>query len=255
MLRLYTFVISHFSEKARWALDFEGLTYEEERLLPGPHMLVIRTRAKATTVPLLEHDGTYVQGSGAIIDYLGERLGASRLAPAPGDVDRSNELERLADRAFGQGIQRIFYETLLAHPKTVTDLWCQDGPAWGRPFYTVAYRGMAMAIRRMYKIAPDAVTRAKGELRAAMDVVDSALAERPYLNGEAPGRADITVASLLAPMVCPPGHLVRWPELVPPLSGFVTEFSGRPTWNHVVRMYRDHRKAPAQGATGALRAS
>ena len=37
MRRLYTFRISHFSEKARWALDLQGLPYEESTLLPGPH--------------------------------------------------------------------------------------------------------------------------------------------------------------------------------------------------------------------------
>ena len=37
MLKLYTFNISHFSEKARWALDYEGILYEERVLLPGPH--------------------------------------------------------------------------------------------------------------------------------------------------------------------------------------------------------------------------
>ena len=40
MLRLYTFQVSHFAEKARWALDWKGVEYEERRLLPGPHLAV-----------------------------------------------------------------------------------------------------------------------------------------------------------------------------------------------------------------------
>ena len=35
MLCLYTFQVSHFSEKARWALDWKGVKYHERRLLPG----------------------------------------------------------------------------------------------------------------------------------------------------------------------------------------------------------------------------
>ena len=42
MLKLYTFNVSHFAEKARWALDFERIAYEEKVLLPGPHQLVTR---------------------------------------------------------------------------------------------------------------------------------------------------------------------------------------------------------------------
>jgi hypothetical protein len=60
MLKLYTFNISHFSEKARWALDYEGIAYEERVLLPGPHQLVTRRIARRTHVPVLEHDGQYV---------------------------------------------------------------------------------------------------------------------------------------------------------------------------------------------------
>ena len=79
MLKLYTFNISHFSEKARWTLDYEGIPYEERVLLPGPHQLVTRRVARRTHVPVLEHDGEYVQGSSAIIDYVADRLGGTKL--------------------------------------------------------------------------------------------------------------------------------------------------------------------------------
>jgi glutathione S-transferase len=55
MLTLLTFVISHFSEKARWALDFEGLSYDERRLIPGMHFPAVRRLASKTTVPVLVH--------------------------------------------------------------------------------------------------------------------------------------------------------------------------------------------------------
>ena len=35
MLKLYTFNISHFAEKARWALDYEGIPYEERCCCPA----------------------------------------------------------------------------------------------------------------------------------------------------------------------------------------------------------------------------
>ena len=62
MLKLYTFNISHFAEKARWTLDYEGIPFDEQVLLPGPHQLVTRRIGKRTHVPVLEHDGRYVQG-------------------------------------------------------------------------------------------------------------------------------------------------------------------------------------------------
>ena len=68
MLTLFTFNISHFAEKARWALDYEGIRYEERVLLPGPHQLVTRRVAPRSHVPVLVHDTGCVPGSGAIID-------------------------------------------------------------------------------------------------------------------------------------------------------------------------------------------
>ena len=76
---LWHIPVSHYNEKARWALDYEGIAYEERALLPGPHQLVTRRIARRTHVPVLEHDGQVVQGSSAIIDYVADRLGGARL--------------------------------------------------------------------------------------------------------------------------------------------------------------------------------
>src|SRR5690349_10387516 len=108
MIRLYTFNLSHFSEKARWALDYEGIAYEEKILLPGPHQLTTRRIAKKTEVPILEHDGKHVQGSGAILDYIADQLGGTKLTPRSAEERaRSLALEQEADQAFGRGVQRV----------------------------------------------------------------------------------------------------------------------------------------------------
>ncbi|MEP7127029.1 MAG: glutathione S-transferase family protein [Byssovorax sp.] len=243
MLRLNTFVISHFSEKARWALDLNGIAFTERLLLPGPHLLVIKRLAKGTTVPLLEHDGTVVQGSSKILDYLEQRLGATRLAAPPGQEQRAAELEATADRAFGLGTQRIFYDTLLENREIVIDMWTQNGPWWGRAYFAVAFPVVAHLVRRTYKIRPDAVQRAKDLFRRTMDTTDQALAKGPYLLGDTLSRADVTVAALLAPLCTPPEHVLRWPTEIPPEhAAFVEEFKGRPTWDFVLRMYREHRR-------------
>jgi glutathione S-transferase len=243
-LQLYTFAISHFSEKARWALDFEGVPYEERRLVPGPHMLTTRRLARASSVPILRHGSKVVQGSSAILDYLEKSLGGKRLRDAePAEQQRIRALEARADQAFGLGIQRIFYGALLPKREVVTDLWCQHGPSWARPFYRVAYPTVAAAVRRMYKTRPDAIERAKTRFHEAMEEMDRLLGAQPYLGGERFGRADLAVAALLAPMCRPPEHLMRWPATPPELADFVGSFEGRPTWNHVLRMYRTHRLA------------
>jgi glutathione S-transferase len=124
MLKLYTINVSHFSEKARWALDYEGIAYREKVLLPGPHQLVTRRIARRTHVPVLEHDGQCVQGSSAIIDYIAASLGGTKLtANDPTERAKAFELEKELDQALGRGVQQVLYSAVLKDRRTVIDLW------------------------------------------------------------------------------------------------------------------------------------
>lgn len=253
MLRLYTFNISHFSEKARWALDYEGIRYEERVLLPGPHQLVTRGIARRTHVPLLEHDGQYVQGSSAIIDYVAHRLGGTKLT-AIDATERVKvlELENKLDQAFGRGVQQVLYSALLKDRRTVIDLWSFGGPLWARGFYFVAFPAIASAVGRMYKTTDvEGLAKAKQRFATTFDELDAVLARQPYLGGDAPNRTDITLAALLAPVCRVPGHRMKWPAMPSELADVEASLSGRPTWNRVLRMYRDHRTPKDSGAAGA----
>ena len=50
-LVLYQFPISHFCEKARWALDYKGLDYTTKNLLPGLHVKTTKKLAARSSVP------------------------------------------------------------------------------------------------------------------------------------------------------------------------------------------------------------
>ena len=68
--KLITFGRSHFCEKARWALDWHGIAYDEIGWPPGLHIILAkRCGAKATTLPILLDGESVIQGSGAIIDW------------------------------------------------------------------------------------------------------------------------------------------------------------------------------------------
>lgn len=242
MVHLYTFVISHFSEKVRFALDVAGVAYEEHALLPGAHVPTIRRLARGTTVPVLVHEGAVLQGSGEILDYAESNLGASLTSPEPETAAREKHLEALADHAFGRGVQTIFYDALLRDRRTMVGLWAQGGPRAIRALYTVVFPLMASRIRSSYGVTKAGVVEAKDRFRRAMDETDRALEGRAYLGGDAPGRADITLAALLAPVFSPPEHVMQWPTSVPDdLASFVQELEHRPTIDHARRLYRSHR--------------
>ena len=80
---LVTIPISHFCEKARWALERAGLEYEERRHIQIVHQIAARRAGGGKTAPVLATpDGVYAE-SRAIMQYADEHLPATaRLYPA-----------------------------------------------------------------------------------------------------------------------------------------------------------------------------
>jgi len=98
---LITFGVSHFCEKARWALDWHDIDYEEISWPPGLHQILAkRCGAKDTSLPIVrerERDRV-VQGSGAIIDWADDNAeDKSRRLTQEGSV----EIEERADEIIG----------------------------------------------------------------------------------------------------------------------------------------------------------
>src|SRR5262249_367546 len=152
--------------------------------------------ARGTEVPVLGHDGHYVQGSSAILDYIADRLGGTRLTPTDA-VERAaaHELEQRVDHAFGRGVQRVLYSELLHDRSTMIELWSGGGPAWARGFFRVGYPIVAQAVKRMYRTHDrSAVAAAQDRFYATFDELDAVLARQPYFGGDAPNRSDISVA-------------------------------------------------------------
>jgi glutathione S-transferase len=247
MLRLYTFQISHYAEKARWALDWKGVRYQERRLLPGPHLAVTRRLSKVTSVPILLCDGKMVQGSGAIIDFADDRWPERPLtARAAPERERSQELERWLDDELGPPLRRVFYFHALPERKLVRSLFTQSGPWWGRVFYGLGYDFVAGRIRALYKINAETAAQDHKRLGAVFARLDQLLDGRSYLVGDGFGRADLTLAALAAPLWDPPEHPTRWPsaDAYPTaLRELREEFARSRAHDHVMRMYREHRRS------------
>src|SRR5258705_6552572 len=102
--------ISHYNEKARWALDLKGVGHERRALVPGYHIAVARalTRGRCNTTPILELDGRRIGDSTAIIRALEERYPQPSLYPTePVERRRALELEHFFDEELGPYIRRL----------------------------------------------------------------------------------------------------------------------------------------------------
>jgi hypothetical protein len=60
---LFQFRVSHFNEKARWALDYKSIEHVRHSLVPGAHKPKIKKLSGQEQVPVLCMNGKVVAGS------------------------------------------------------------------------------------------------------------------------------------------------------------------------------------------------
>src|SRR3954452_12080506 len=87
MRRLLTIPISHFCEKARWALDRAGLDYREERHAQGIHQVVARRAGGGKTMPVLVAEEGVFPDSEDIVRYADRELPPERQLFPEGDEE------------------------------------------------------------------------------------------------------------------------------------------------------------------------
>ena len=132
MRRLVTIPISHYCEKARWALERAGLDYAEERHVQGISIFVARRAGGGETTPVLVADEGVFGESEQILRYADERLDEEdRLFPAdPPLRDEVVELSRWLDEGLGPDGRRLMYAHMLTQRRQMLRVNNQGVPAW-----------------------------------------------------------------------------------------------------------------------------
>jgi glutathione S-transferase len=240
--RLITFGISHYCEKARWALDWHGVDYDEIGWPPGLHVILSKLRgAKHTTVPILLDGKRVIQGSGAIIDWADDQAQeSSRRLTFPSAL----EIERRADDGIGISARRLFYAGILPEaPDVVKPAFFANTSRLHRLIGNVMWPVTPRVIMTRYEIRPGAGQESRAKLDVELDWLDSLLADgRQYLSGDRFSRADITVASLLAPLA-PPEQMKTYHNLALP-KALIADFErwrDRPIMRWMAERYRTGR--------------
>jgi glutathione S-transferase len=117
--------ISHYSEKARWAIDLKRVPHARRWPPGGLHPVASRvaTRGRHDTVPVIVLDGEAIGDSTAIIRRLEERYPEPALYPErQGDRRRALELEDFFDEELGPYIRRWVYHYMARDPELFEEL-------------------------------------------------------------------------------------------------------------------------------------
>jgi glutathione S-transferase len=243
---LWHIVISHYSEKARWALDHKGIEWTGRTPPPGSHIPVALwlTRGRTATFPVLELDGEAIGDSTAIIAALEERFPQAPLYPAdPTLRARALSLESFFDEEVGPFIRRFAFHGLRRDPEQFAAVGAQAAPALFSKLgplataYGRAYTGLR------YNAADDAAADAARERAlAGLDRLEAELDGGPYLAGDAFTVADLTAASMLMPMVLPPEGPIELDPVPDGLAEVRDSVRDRPGFRWVEEIYRRHRR-------------
>lgn len=248
---LWQLRVSHFNEKARWALDYKSVPHRRRSLVPGRHSSRSRRLGGKGTTPVLVADGSVFGDSTEIIAELERRNPDPPLYPdAEGDRKAALELEDHFDRELGPQIRSALFAALLGDRKTTVSLFWQGQPRRERAVVTAAWPLLKVVIRRSMPADPEAERRGREATVAALDLIESELSG-DYLVGGRFGVADLTAASLLFPLVAPPQFAYRLPDRWPDeWEAFRRSLADRPAYGWALEMFRRHRGTSAAVSEG-----
>jgi len=243
-LTLYTFAMSHYSEKVRWTLDISDIPYREICMSPAFHIApALRMGGRGqTTLPIVQAGDVAMQDSPRILRWLQSQRGPLDVMPAT--LEREvTEVERRFD-AIGKDVARYLY----AHSFGVSDahivkLWTDHAQPWQAAIIRGTYPLMRWVFKRKLHINPARVELAGDRIRLTLDWLDREIADgRHHLVGNQLTVADITAASLLAPLACPSQHPVYGdPDYQVGMRQAIAPWADRPALAWVRRMYDAHR--------------
>ena len=248
MLRLITIPISHYCEKARWALERAGIAYREERHVQGIHQLAARRAGGGATVPVLVTPEGIIGGSQEILAWIDMRTPAEhRLFPAePGARHDVETLCRRFDEELGPKGRRLMYVHMLPQRRLALAFNNQGVPPWEDRAIRYGWPLLRRFVRRELGIVPGIEDEDEAAVFCELDFVAELLADgRRHLCGERFGAADLTFAALSAAIVFPPVYGVPLPQpniLPPHLAALVERARQHPAGRYALAIFTEHRR-------------
>jgi glutathione S-transferase len=244
---LITIPISHYCEKARWALDRAGIDYEERAHLQMLHWVAVKRAGGGRTAPVLVCGDRVMPDSTDILLFADERTDPERRIypddPALAADVRALELDFNA--RLGPEGRRWMYDAMRDGRGLALKYAPTGVPAWQRLSLPFAMPLVGRVIDRYLDITPEKAAHSLDEVRATFDSVADRLSGGRYLVGDRFTAADLTFSALAASVLMPPEYGVPLPqpdELPAPMAAVVRELREHPAGAFALEMFRTERR-------------
>jgi glutathione S-transferase len=246
--RLITIPISHYCEKARWALDRARVEYREHAHVQAIHRFATLRAGGGLTAPVLVSSTGVLADSADILAWA-DAQAPPELALYPQDPVTASEVRRMEadfDERLGPHSRRWMYQHLRGRRDLALRYGCVGIPRWEQATLRRAYPAIIGIVANVLDVTPASAAESESEVRAIFDAVGERLADgRRYLCGEQFTAADLTFATLAAPMLMPAGYGVPLPqpeEIPPYAASVVRELRAHPAGAHALAIFQTERR-------------
>ena len=240
---LWHIPFSHYSEKARWALDFKGIAHRRQVL--GLDYLIRAWRATGRgTLPILFLDGRPIGDSTRIIAALEGRHPRPPLYPAEaGERQRALALEDGFDEQLGPALRAAVVTPLFrSDPEIALRVLTTGMPERAQQRLRPLLWIFPAYYRFRHQIDDAKLEGDRAAVRSALDRIERERRGRAYLVGETFTVADLTAAAMLSPILQP--REIQYPLRIdwpPYIQEYRAELLKHPAMDWASEIYRLHR--------------
>ena len=176
---LITIPISHYCEKARWALDRAGVSYREQAHLQLIHWIAVRRAGGGRTAPVLVCGDRVLADSADIVDEADAKAPpGQRLYPDDqGTAAEVRALERDFDANLGHHGRRWMYDAIRGRRDLAIAYACTGVPGWERRALPLAYPVVSRMIDRYLDITTATAAQSEAQVWIAFDAVAERLGD------------------------------------------------------------------------------
>lgn len=212
-MRLITIPMSHYCEKARWALDYAGIEFTEDAHLQVFHYRAVKPYSDLGMVPVLVTDHEAICDSQHIIEYADKQLPNNKKLYPPALRREIHSLEERFNHQLGIESRRwVYHRWQKAGPINVLRVAGQKTPLWQRVLGPLALPVMLVYINRHLSVTGENVAAGLAVIEQQFDFVSTQLSDgRRYLCGDQFTAADLTFACMAAPVLLPKEYGIRLP--------------------------------------------
>ena len=199
---LYQFPLSHYCEKARWLLDHKELDFVAQNLIPGVHRAFSQLKTGQNNLPILKDGESFIAGSTQIALYLDNVYPEHALLRPDKDL-RKNALniDQLANE-LGLHVRRWGLALTLSISDEPIEIMIGE-KGYLRRFEKFSRPILKTLVSKNYQLNTEKVAESKMTMDAIISELNQRLIENHgrYMVGSRLGLADISVCSMLSPLL------------------------------------------------------